>query len=149
MKAFLIAVVLFLFTPFVVVAEVNPGPPTLTVGTLRNLLICSVNTSGVGSQGIAIATGEVEIASVAVFIKTSILGVISSSITTDDTVPQTIIGTTLLTNLTGGRNLTPYQSPFFLGDGKQIRITHVGTASGGNVLIGIEYFKGLGEINCL
>lgn len=118
--------------------------PVVTIGQVKTVKFFTFNLSGTGTQDILTATGDVCVTNIVIYVKTSGLGLISLSLINNETSPRTILGTTLLSGITGGNNLSPYTTPFIMSDTKKLQAVFVGTATGGQLLIGVEYYKATG-----
>jgi hypothetical protein len=65
-------------------------------------------------------------------------GLTSITIKTNETTPTSILGTTLLSTLSGNKNLTPYTTPLFILNGKKIQLAVDGTGTEGDLTVGLE-----------
>lgn len=90
--------------------------------------------------------GDVFIKNISVFSGVAAGGLTSVSISTNNTTADTVLASTLLAVLTGGKNLTPLTTITLLASTKKIQYTIVGTGNAGTLLVTIEYYQGAGDL---
>jgi hypothetical protein len=88
---------------------------------------------------IATASGRILILEVIPYNDVAAAGLTSITIQTNDTTPTTLLGSTLLAALTGGKSLTAFITRTVLGSGKKIRGTIVGTGTAGSIKVAVLY----------
>lgn len=86
-----------------------------------------------------VSGGDILILQVAPYNSVAGAGLTSASIQTNDTGVTTILATTLLAALTGGLNLSLFNTPFVLPSGKKIQGTVVGIGSAGTIKLAVRY----------
>lgn len=88
-----------------------------------------------------VSGGDIVIQSIIPYVSVAGVGLTSVAVQTDDTTVTTILATTLLAALTGGKNLAILNTPFYLPSGKHIQGTIVGAGSGGNLQLAVLYYR--------
>lgn len=88
-----------------------------------------------GSYDMFTASGDVYVEILAAYVTTAGSGFTSISISTDHTVPKSIVASTLLASVVKDASATLVGSGFILPDGKKIRCTVVGTGTGGEIVL--------------
>jgi hypothetical protein len=88
---------------------------------------------------IATASGRILILEVVPYNDVAAAGLTSVTIQTNDATPATLLGSTLLAALSGGKSLTPFLTRIVLGSGKKIQGTIVGTGAAGSIKVAVRY----------
>lgn len=99
-----------------------------------------------GTYDLFTASGNVVIDRIDFYNAVAGAGLTSVSSATNDGTPTTLLSSVLLAALTGGVSLTPYTTPFVLGDGKKGRYTIVGTGTAGTIIAIVKY-RGAGTLS--
>jgi hypothetical protein len=108
------------------------------IGVKAKTFTANLNQSA-NTYDLATASGDVYVISYQVKSGTAATGLTSASIQTNNTVPVSILASTLLASLTGDTALSNSTGGFLLESGKKIRYTIVGTGTAGTVM-GTFYF---------
>jgi hypothetical protein len=119
---------LVLVLPFSFVHSDTGFPLTFQPGTPL-LAVTSFNAAqNVGAYTVLTASSQdVWVDSCAFYVSTTVTGLTSVTLQTDDTTATTVLNTVLVAALTGGKPLTSYTGPLYLPSGKHIQASVVGT----------------------
>lgn len=88
---------------------------------------------------LATASADLVINRITTFVSTAATGLTSITMQSNNTTSDVVLASTLLVNLTGGKNLTPINIPFLLPNTKKLQYTIVGTGSAGTLTVVVEY----------
>lgn len=123
-------------------ASGSSGPSVADVNQLYTKTYSFNMSQAAGTYTIGtVSSGDIMVQDVTCYVSVAAVGLVSVAIQTNDTTVSTILATTLLVALTGGKNLTPFTTLTYLPSGKLIQGTIVGTGSGGTLLVVVRYVK--------
>jgi len=86
-----------------------------------------------------VSGGDILVLTAAPYNSVAAGGLTTAAITTNDTLPTAILAATALVTLTGGLNLTLFNTPFVLPSGKKIQGVIVGAGNAGTIKLAVRY----------
>lgn len=124
------------------VVSVSPSQPLDTSVTKAAVFaIDPVKVGGVGtSYDLAVVSGgAILVTSATAYVGTSVTGLTTLAVSTNNTIPVVLLTATAAASLTGDLNLTPFTTRLYLASGKKIQYTVIGTGTAGTMFLAVEY----------
>jgi len=123
---------LLVLTAILAAVVVRPKADNFSIATLPGqTAIANGSTStnqNVGTYTIFTASTAAVVVEYCTFeVTTTVTGLTSVTVQTDDTTPTVMLASVVVAALTGGKPLTTYNTPTYLPSGKHIQLSIVGT----------------------
>lgn len=120
---------------------VSAAYPVPTGGPQAKSFTMNLNQNAGTYDLLTVSGGNIDIVGIEFYNDVAAAGLTSVSAATNDTTPTTVLATTNLAALTGGKNLTAFSTPTILGTGKKIQYTVVGNGSAGSIQVMVRYLS--------